>query len=77
MLKEIKVKNWVIKIEELRSESQAWASGYVIGLHYADSFIKYNRKDKDSAIAYDFPARVPKYVKEKVRVELNKLAKGW
>ena len=60
-----KIKHWTITIYEGYDNV---LFGYVTGDWYADSFIKYDKTDKNGAIAYDFPERLPKYLKNKVAI---------
>ena len=57
-------------------ETDAWVAGDVVGEWYGDSFIKYDRTDKNGTVAFDFPERLPKYLKEKVKSVLNMLQKA-
>ena len=50
-------------------------SGYIIGKYRNACFIKYDKHIKNSKIAYDYPEILPKYVKNKLRIELNKIYK--
>ena len=73
LLKTIQVnKNWEIEIHQGRGLFEGF-SGFVISDFYCDHFIKYDSNKKNARVAYDFPEKVPQYIKEKVRKELNSL----
>ena len=73
ILKTIQVnKNWEIEIYQGRGLFEGF-SGFVTSDFHCDHFIKYDSNKKNALVAYDFPERVPKYIKEKVRKELNSL----
>ena len=72
---ETKIKKWTIQVCE-PPKGELYASGYVVGEWSGDSFIKYDRTDRNGVVAYDFPERLPKYLKQKVRTILNALQKA-
>ena len=72
---ETKIKKWTIQVCE-SYKGDTYVVGYVVGEWYGDSFIKYDRTDKDGTVAYDFPERLPKYLKQKVKSVLNMLQKS-
>ena len=67
-----KIKHWTITIYK---GCDNVLCGYVTGDWYADSFIKYDKTDKKGVIAYDFPERLPKYLKNKVAVLCRRVIK--
>ena len=68
-----KIKRWTITIYKGYDNV---LFGHVIGDWYADSFIKYDKTDKTGTIAYDFPERLPKYLKNKVAVLCRRVVKN-
>ena len=72
---ETKIKKWTIQVCE-SYKGETYAVGYVVGEWIGDSFIKYDRTDRDGTVAYDFPERLPKYLKQKVKSVLNMMQKA-
>ena len=73
---ETKIKKWAIRVYERQYKTDKWIAGDVVGEWIGDSFIKYDRTDKGGTVAYDFPERLPKYLKDKVKSVLNMLQKA-
>ena len=73
---ETRIKKWNIRVYASQYKTDRWAAGDVIGEWTGDSFIKYDRTDRDGVVAYDYPERLPKYLKDKVKAVLNKLQKA-
>ncbi|MDD3140465.1 MAG: hypothetical protein PHX08_16040 [Lachnospiraceae bacterium] len=69
-MREIKLNGWKIEIKD--NESFNFISGYITGQVNGYTFIKYDKHIKNGKIAYDFPECIPKYVKNRLRIELNK-----
>lgn len=75
IIKTVKINdNWKIEIrDDYLKNCNPFVSGYIIGKYRNDSFIKYDKNIKNGKIAYDYPEILPKYVKDRLRKELNKL----
>ena len=72
---ETRIKKWTIRVYGRQYKTDNWVAGDVVGEWSGDSFIKYDRTDKNGVVAYDFPERLPKYLKVKVKAVLNRLQK--
>lgn len=72
---ETRIKKWNIRVYASQRGTDKWVAGDVVGEWSSDSFIKYDRTDRDGVVAYDFPERLPKYLKNKVKSVLNMLQK--
>lgn len=72
---ETRIKKWTVRVYASQYKTDKWVAGDVIGEWSGDSFIKYDRTDRDGVVAYDFPERLPKYLKDKVKSVLNMLQK--
>ena len=85
IIKDVVCKNWRIEVVEESPHNTNSITGWLTieegctRFGSSQSFIKYDRGEKDGRIAYDFPEVLPKYVREKLRVILNKMIKerGW
>ena len=72
---ETRIKKWTVRVYGRQYEADNWVAGDVVGEWSGDSFIKYDRAEKNGVVAYDFPERLPKYLKQKVKSVLNMLQK--
>ena len=73
---ETRIKKWMIRVYERQYKTDKWIAGDVVGEWFGDSFIKYDRTDINGIVAYDFPERLPKYLKQKVKSVLNAIQKA-
>lgn len=74
---EIKINDyWTIEIKpDYLNTSINYISGYITGQINTYSFIKYDKHLLNGKIAYDKPECIPKYVQNRLRIELNKCRK--
>ena len=70
-----RIKKWTVMVYARQYETDNFVTGDVVGEWSGDSFIKYDMEDKNGTVAYNFPERLPKYLKQKVKAVLNKLQK--
>lgn len=69
--------HWDIKIYRQNDAEDNVLTGTVTSDWKSDSFIKYDCTDRNGEIAYDFPERLPKSLKEKVKKMCNRYQKHY